>query len=72
MCTRGPKKIIALMVRVYLRCKKIKGDWLESWCGPRNPRLPPRWPPILWKMSIYINKLLQHVSCLFLDSERFL
>ena len=33
----------------------MEGDWLEKWCGPRNPSWPPTWPPILVKMSIHVE-----------------
>ena len=49
------RKFIHKWLETYLRCKKIEGDQLKSWCGPRNPRWPPRCWPIFLKMTVYIK-----------------
>ena len=49
---RGPEKIVHKCLETCLECKKIEGDWLESWCGPRNPRWPPKWRLFLKKMPV--------------------
>ena len=53
---RGPEKIVTYMVRGMSGGKKIECDWLESWCGPINPRWPPRWRLFLSKMPIPLLK----------------
>ena len=50
-------------LETYLRCKKIEGDRLKSWCGPRNPRWRPRWRPIFLKMTVYIK--LATTTCFY-------
>ena len=57
------RKFFHKWLETYLRCKKIEGDRLKSWCGPRNPRWPPRWRPIFLKMAVYIK--LATTTCFF-------
>ena len=58
------RKFFHKWLETYLRCKKIEGDRLKSWCGPRNPRWPPRWRPIFLKMTVYIK--LATTTCFYL------
>ena len=57
------RKFFHKWLETYLRCKKIEGDRLKSWCGPRNPRWPPRWRPIFLKMTVYIK--LATTTCFY-------
>ena len=57
------RKLFCKWLETYLRCKKIEGDRLKSWCVPRNPKWPPRWRPIFLKMTVYIK--LATATCFY-------